>query len=63
VWFGALGGGVTDDQAKRIEEKLDLLLSVIVVQQKDVAEIAGVTDDTIRNHVKRGKLNVLQRES
>ena len=46
----------------RIERKLDLLLSVIVVRQKDASEAVGVSDDTIRNKVLRGETEVLQRD-
>jgi hypothetical protein len=55
-----------------LEEKIDKLLELapmlealgelLVVQQKDAATVAGVTDDTIRNRVKRGDLSVLSRD-
>jgi hypothetical protein len=46
----------------RIERKLDLILSCIVVQQKDAAEAVGVSSDTVRNKVLRGEIEILQRD-
>ena len=48
-----------DEQLNRIEGKLDILLSVIVIQQKDAAAAAGVHSDTVRNKVLKGELEVL----
>lgn len=45
-----------------VDAKLDPLLSVIVVQQKDACEAIGVSDDTVRNKSLRGEINVLQRD-
>lgn len=53
------------DQAERItriEQKLDLILSVIVVQQKDACEAVGVSPDTVRNRVLSGDTTILQRD-
>lgn len=50
------------ERIDRIEQKLDLLLSVIVVQQKDACEAVGISPDTVRNHVLRGNTEVLQRD-
>lgn len=48
------------ERIERIEKKLDLILSVIVVRQKDACEVAEVTPATVRNKVKRGEVAVLQ---
>lgn len=55
------------DRLDRIEAKLDatqnainVLLSVIVIQQKDACEAAGITQETARAKVLRGELEVLQ---
>lgn len=42
--------------------KVDLLLSVIVVQQKDACEAVGISPDTVRNKVLSGDAEVLQRD-
>ena len=48
------------DRLDRIEAKLDALLSVIVIQQKDACEAAGITAATARAKVLRGELDILQ---
>jgi len=60
---------MTDQGTLTLEEKIDKLLTllevlgdVVVVQQKDAATVAGISDDTIRNRVKRGELAVLSRD-
>lgn len=60
---------MTDSQFEKLEneiielrKQMALLLGVIVVQQKDAAEIAGVTDDTVRNKFKRGEIDVYSRD-
>lgn len=45
-----------------LNAKMDLILSVIVVQQKDVCEAIGITPETVRNKVLRGETEVLQRD-
>ena len=51
-----------NQRLERIEKKMDLILSVIVVQQKDACEAVGVSPDTVRNRVLRGDTEVLQRD-
>lgn len=63
---------MADTGTLSLEEKIDKLLELapmlhafgelVVVQQKDAAAIAGVTDDTIRNRVKRGEVTVMSRD-
>lgn len=63
---------MADQGQLTLEEKIDKLLelaptiealgALVVLQQKDAATVAGVTDDTIRNRVKRGELAVLSRD-
>lgn len=43
-----------------IEQQLGLLLTAIVVQQKDACAIAGVSQDTARNKALRGEVDILQ---
>lgn len=50
----------TGERLDRLEKKLDLILSVIVVQQKDACEAVGVSADTARNKVLAGDVEVLQ---
>ncbi len=50
------------ERLERIEKKMDLILSVIVVQQKDACEAVGVSPDTVRNRVLRGDTEILQRD-
>ncbi len=50
------------ERIERIEKKLDFILSVIVVQQKDACEAVGVHPDTVRNKVLRGETEILQRD-
>lgn len=50
------------ERLDRIEKKMDLFLSVIVVQQKDACEAAGISPDTVRNRVLSGDMSVLQRD-
>lgn len=45
---------------ERLEKKLDILLSAIVVRQKDACEIAGITPATARNMALRGDFDPLQ---
>ena len=54
--------GDTLERLERLEKKLDLILSAIVIQQKDACEMVGITSDTIRNKVLRGETEVLQRD-
>ncbi len=49
-----------EEKLNRIEAKLDALLSVILVQQKDACEAAGVTPETVRNKVLRGEVEIFQ---
>lgn len=51
-----------DDRLTRIEKGMSLLLTAIVVRQKDACEIAEVSPDTPRNRHRAGKLNVLSRD-
>ena len=51
-----------EERLDRIEKKFDLILSVLVVQQKDACEAMGVSDDTVRNKVLRGEVEILQRD-
>ena len=55
-------GANNTQRLERLEQKLDLILSVIVVQQKDACQAVGISDDTIRNKVLRGETEVLQRD-
>lgn len=48
------------DRLDRIEAKLDALLSVIVIQQKDACEAAGITPETARAKVLRGEVELFQ---
>lgn len=50
-----------EDAVRPLQDKIDLLLSAIVVQQKDAAALAGVTTDTVRNKATRGEVEILQR--
>lgn len=50
------------ERITRIEQKLDLILSVIVVQQKDACEAVGISSNTVRNRVLSGDISVLQRD-
>lgn len=50
----------TAERLDRIESMLRLLLAAIVVPQKIACEIAGITDDTIRNMALRGDVDPLQ---
>lgn len=50
------------ERIDRIEKKLDLILSCIVIQQKDAAEAVGVSPDTVRDKVLRGEIDILQRD-
>ena len=49
-----------EEEVRSLNEKIDLLLDVIVVRQKDACEVADITAATVRNKVKRGEVNVLQ---
>lgn len=49
-------------EVKEIKEMLSLIVSVIVVQQKDACEAVGVHPDTVRNKVLRGETGILQRD-
>jgi hypothetical protein len=46
----------------RMEKKIDVILSCIVIQQKNAAEAVGVSPDTVRDKVLRGEIDVLQRD-
>ena len=46
---------------EEVSRKLDPLLNVIVLQQKDVCEATGISNDTVRNKAVRGELEILQR--
>ncbi|HEY8562839.1 MAG TPA: hypothetical protein VIL74_20845 [Pyrinomonadaceae bacterium] len=50
----------TKERLDRLEAKLDILLSAIVIRQKDACEIAGITQATARNMALRGELLPLQ---
>lgn len=50
------------ERLDRIEQKMDLFLRVIVVQQKDACEAVGISPDTVRNRVLSGDMSVLQRD-
>ncbi len=50
------------ERLDRIEQKMDLFLRVIVVQQKDACEAVGISPDTVRNCVLSGDMTVLQRD-
>ena len=50
------------ERLERIKKKMDLFLSVIVVQRKDACEAVGISPDTVRNRVLRGDTTVLQRD-
>jgi len=47
------------ERLDRIEKKFDLILSVIVVQQKDFCEAIGMSPDTVRNKVLSGDIEML----
>lgn len=47
---------------QRIDAKLDPLMQLIAVKQRDACGAAGVTDDTARNKVKRGEIQPLTRD-
>lgn len=49
-----------EERLERIEKKFDLILSVIVVQQKDVCAAKNISPDTVRNKVLSGDTEVLQ---
>lgn len=51
-----------EDRIDRIEKKLDLILSVIVVQQKDACEAVGVTPETARKRILAGDVELLQKD-
>lgn len=47
------------ERLKSVEDMLKLLLSVVVVQQKDACEALGISPETVRNKVLRGETEVL----
>ena len=47
---------------EEIEAQIGPLKSVIVVKQKDACEALGITDDTARNRLKNGNVEILQRD-
>lgn len=49
-------------EVNELNKKLDLILSVIVVQQKDACEAAGITSAAVRQRVLRGDVEVMQRD-
>ncbi len=50
------------ERIARIEQKLDLILSVIAIPQQLAADVSGVHRDTIINKAKKGELEVLQKD-
>ena len=44
-----------------LREQLDLILSVIIVRQKDAGKLANVSDDIIRRESPNGHIQILQR--
>lgn len=47
---------------EEIEAQIGPLKAVIAIKQKDACDAIGVTDDTARNRVTRGKMRVRQRD-
>ncbi len=47
---------------ERIEAQLGPLKSIIAVKQKEACLAIGITDDTARNRVAKGKVTALQRD-
>ena len=51
-----------EEKVDVLNAKMDLILSVIVVQQKDACLAVGITPETVRNKVLRGDTEILQRD-
>lgn len=51
-----------NERLERIEQKVDFLLSALVVSQKDLCKILNVTNPTIINKVNSGELEKLQKD-
>lgn len=47
---------------EEVSRKIDPLLNVIVLQQKDICDATGISNDTVRNKALRGELTVLGRD-
>jgi len=47
---------------ERIERKVDFILSVLVVQQKDVVAATGIDPETIRKRAEAGEIELLSRD-
>lgn len=47
---------------EEIEAQIGPLKAVIAIKQKDACGAAGITDDTARNRVIKGKVSPLQKE-
>lgn len=47
---------------EEVSKKIDPLLNVIVVQQKDACDAFDVCDDTVRKKANAGEINILQRD-
>lgn len=54
----------TSAEAKldRLSEQIDLIMNALIIQQKDAAQLAGVSAATIRNYAKEGKIQPLQKD-
>ncbi len=48
--------------SEEVEAQIGPLKAVIAVKQKDACEAIGITDDTARSRVTRGKVGMLQRD-
>ena len=49
------------ESIEALNKKIELILSAIVLQQKEGSELVGVHSDTIKNRFNKGDLDVLQR--
>lgn len=51
-----------EERLERIEQKVDLILSALVVSQKDLCQILNISNQTINAKVKSGELEKLQKD-
>lgn len=52
----------SNERFERLEQKVDLILSALVVSQKDLCQILNTSPQTIINKVKSGELEKLQKD-
>lgn len=62
VQMDELGEFLRELLSREMEEQIGPLKSVIAIKQKDACNAVGITDDTARNRVANGKVQMLQRD-